>query len=266
MQPSIILTGASRGLGAAAAKWLGAKNASVTLVSRTTADLMQVAETVEMVGGKALIISADITDSKACEHVVSQALEYYGRLDAVINNAGELRPIAKIADSAIADWRYNLEVNLMAPYYLVRAALPALRESKGRVINVSSGAANKAIETWSAYCVSKAALTHFTRVLDAEETHVTAVAFRPGVVDTGMQAAIRQEGRMMMPTASYTYFTRLKAEGKLQSPRLPARLLAWLALQAPKTLGGKFIDYEDPDLEASALRFFHKSVAETPPS
>jgi NAD(P)-dependent dehydrogenase (short-subunit alcohol dehydrogenase family) len=235
---------------------MGQKGASVTLISRTTKDLMQVASAVEKAGGKALVVGGDITEPAVCAHAVSRAIARYGRVDALINNAGELRPLASIADADTAQWRYNFEVNLMAPYYLVQGALPALRQSGGRVINVSSGAAAKAIEAWSAYCASKAALTHFTRILNAEEPQVTAIAFRPGVVDTEMQAAIRREGRSVMPAASYAYFKQLEADGQLESPRVPARTLAWLALQAPKRLGGEFLDYDDPQLVEPASQYF----------
>ena len=257
MSSSVIVTGASRGIGAAAARCLGKCSASVTLVARTMDSLLQVAEDVKKAGGKPLVIGGDITDPDVCQHVVSETLRRCGRVDALINNAGELRPIAPIGNTDIMDWHYNFEINLMAPFYLVNAALPALRESKGRVINVSSGAAEKAIETWAAYCASKAALTHFTRILDAEEPKVTAIAFRPGVVDTEMQTVIRKEGRGNMPAASYAYFQQLKDTGQLTDPMVPAKSLAWLALEAPSGWGGEFMNYDDSRVMGAALAYFN---------
>ena len=87
----------------------------------------------------------------------------------------------------------------MAPFYLTRAAVSKLRNTGGRIVNVSSGAANLALENISAYCAAKAALNHFTAVLAAEEPFITALAVRPGVVDTGMQTFIRNEGPKAMP-------------------------------------------------------------------
>jgi NAD(P)-dependent dehydrogenase (short-subunit alcohol dehydrogenase family) len=257
MMHAVILTGASRGLGAATALWLAKKSASVTLLSRSSEDLLRVADSVRKAGGNPFTIAGDITDPDVCAHAVTETLHRCGRIDALINNAGEIRPLARIADTQVAAWRYNIELNLMAPFYLVQQALPALRQTRGRVINVSSGAASKAIGTWSAYCASKAALTHFTRILNVEEPQVTAIAFRPGVVDTAMQAVIREDGHGVMPTPLYTYFNQLKAEGQLKSPDVPAQTLAWLALQAPKSLGGEFLDFDDPHLVESAKIYFN---------
>ncbi len=174
-------------------------------------------------------------------------MEAFGRLDALVNNAGVITPLAPVAHAEAAAWEHNWRVNLLAPVMLVRHALPYLRQSRGRVINVSSGAAVHAFAGWGAYCSAKAALNHFTAVLAAEEPEVTTIAFRPGIVDTDMQAVIRAQGAEAMPPALYQRFLDYKAKGRLVAPEIVGRILAHLALAAPAEWSGRFIAYyEEP--------------------
>jgi NAD(P)-dependent dehydrogenase (short-subunit alcohol dehydrogenase family) len=202
------------------------------------------------------VITADVADPAACVRVIAETLATFGRLDALVNNAGTLAPLARIADADPERWRHNLAVNLLGPFYLSQAAIPHLRRSRGRVVNISSGAAVKAIQGWSAYCVAKAGLTHFTRQLAVEEPEITTVALRPGVVDTSMQAQIRRDGPRAMTAARSAYFQQLKNRGELLDPDVPARAAAWLALHAPADLNGAFVDHDDPRLVSGAQAVF----------
>ena len=139
------------------------------------------------------------------------------------------------------------------------AAVPALRAAPGRVVNISSGAAVKPIGAWSAYCAAKAALTHLTAVLAVEEPRIISVALRPGVVDTEMQAVIRREGPSAMDPERAAYFVQLKEEGRLEPPWVPARAAAWLALHAPPSMSGRFVEYDDPRVAEPALSLFGAS-------
>jgi len=252
----IIITGASRGLGAAVSRWLGSAGAAVSLVARSKKEMDIIADEIKQSGGKPLTITADVSDPKACDRIVLKTVDQFGRLDAVVNNAGILAPLNYIGIVDPVAWRYNLEVNVMGPFYLVRAALDELRKRGGRIVNVSSGAAKTAIEAASAYCAAKAALNHFTRVLAAEEPEIIAVAVRPGVVDTRMQKILREEGRQAMPAKWTDYYQNLKAEGKLEPPEIPGRVIAWLALNAPNDLTGQFLSYDDPGIAKPAVDFF----------
>ena len=255
----IIITGASKGLGAAVSRWLGSVGATVSLVARSKQELDIVADEIKQSGGEPLAINADVSDPEACDRIVVKTVDRFGRLDAVVNNAGILAPLNYISVVDPTAWRYNLEVNVMAPFYLARAALGELRKRAGRIVNVSSGAANTAIEAASAYCAAKAALNHFTRVLAAEEPEITAVAVRPGVVDTRMQKILREEGRQVMPAKWTDYYRNLKAEGKLEPPEVPGRVIAWLALNAPNDLTGQFLSYDDPGIAKPSVDFFKKT-------
>ena len=254
--PVVIVTGASRGLGAAVARWLAQAGAAVTLMARSQEKLMEVAADVRRLGGIPHAFKADVSDPKACRSAVESTLNHFGRIDSLVNNAGVVEPLAPIADTHPADWRRNIEVNLFAPYYLVRAAILELRRHNGRIVNVSSGAATMVIENASAYCTGKAALNHFTRVLAAEEKEVTALTMRPGLVDTGMQAILRNEADNAMPVERIAYYRQLKKNGELEPPQIPARAIAWLALDAPREFSGRFLDYDDPLISRPATEYF----------
>ncbi len=251
-----IVTGASRGLGAAIACWMAKGSAVVVLVARSRNDLDDVAHHVEQLGGTALVIPADVSNPMACQHIVDIVLKQFKKIDALVNNAGVISPLADIAHADIDQWRHALEVNLLGPFYLTRFALPSLIITHGRIVNVSSGAARTPIPSASAYCASKAALTHFNRVLAEEEPHITAISIRPGVVDTPMQAQIRREGSVTMGSTQYAYYMDLKARNQLEPPEIPARSIAWLALHAPHDMSGEFRNYNDPDIAGPSLSFY----------
>jgi NAD(P)-dependent dehydrogenase (short-subunit alcohol dehydrogenase family) len=222
----------------------------VVLNARSTDDLSAIAEQVHETGGHAAIVPGDISQPSTARTLVSTSLATFGRIDSVINNAGVLQPLAPIAASDPEDWARNLAINLSGPYLLIREALPYLRAVHGRVINVSSGAAVKATAGWSAYCASKAALNHLTAVLATEEPMVTSIAFRPGVVDTAMQATIRAEGEAGMNSADHQRFLSYFAEDQLMSPELPGTALAVLALHAPHEWSGEFITWNELRVQA----------------
>ena len=259
-QPVVIVTGASRGMGAAAARWLGKAGAAVVATARDQQSLADVADDVAARGGDPLPLPADVSDPESCVRIVKEALGRFGRLDGLINNAGVLEPVARAAAADRDAWRYNIEVNLMGPYYMTAAALEPLREARGRIVNVSSGAAVNAVAGWSAYCAAKAGMTHFTRVLAVEEPDVTAISLRPGVVDTQMQGVIREKGPGNMDPDKTDYFQNLKAEGKLEPPEVPGRSMAWLALRAPREWSGRFVEYDDPGILDPARAMLGESL------
>ncbi len=257
--PVVIVTGASRGLGAAVVRWLAKARAAITLISRSEERIKDIAGEVRSLGGKPLIFTADVSSSDACQKAVELTLDKFDRIDAVVNNAGIIQPISSIALTEADDWRYNIEVNLLGPLYMIQAAISSLRSQNGRIVNVSSGAATRVLKNVSAYCAAKAALNHFTRVLAEEEPELTAVTVRPGVVDTDMQAIIRNEGENVMPDEQLAYYRQLKANGELEPPEIPGRSIAWLALHAPTEFTGQFFDYDDPRIAKPALRAFGKN-------
>lgn len=242
--PTVLITGASRGLGAATARAVARMGARVAITARSRQALEAVAEEIGASGGEVAVIPGDVSDADDRQEMLAAARAAFGELDALVNNAGVLDPIAPLGGASAAAWEYNLRVNLLAPVHLTRLALPSLLTRSGRVINVSSGAAVKVIEGWSAYCTAKAGLNHFTRCLAEEHPEITAISFRPGVVDTAMQARIRQEGDEGMPDEVHERYVRYHEEGELLPPERPARSLAALALHAPPVWSGEFLAWD----------------------
>jgi NAD(P)-dependent dehydrogenase (short-subunit alcohol dehydrogenase family) len=243
--PTILITGASRGLGLAAARDAAALGANVVMFARSAEKVKQEAQAIQEKGGRVLAVVGDVSDWEDCQHVIERTIAQFDSLDALVNNAGVITPIAPIASADVMAWRENLEINLLGPMMLTQAALPYLRQHRGRVINVSSGAATYAVPGWGAYCVAKGGLNQFNRVLAVEEEMITSISFRPGVVDTDMQAIIREMGGGGMPTAAHERFVRMREAGELLPPEAPGGVLAVIALYAPPEWDGAFISWDE---------------------
>jgi NAD(P)-dependent dehydrogenase (short-subunit alcohol dehydrogenase family) len=190
----IIITGASRGIGAATAAACAKSSATVVLAARDGARAAAVAESI---GPAASARACDVTDYAAVEALVAETRERFGRLDALINNAGVIEPIGSIAESDPADWARSIEINLTGAYHAVRAVLPGMiAAGGGTIVNVSSGAAVRPLEGWSAYCSGKAGLHMLTRAiaLETEGQGIRVFGFQPGTTDTDMHVLIRASG------------------------------------------------------------------------
>ena len=254
--PVAIITGASRGIGAAVARLLAAIGTAVTITARSRADLQAVADPIADGGGSVLPVAADMASPEDCRRVVEETVARWGGVDALVNNAGTFEPVGPIVLADVAAWHRAITVNLLGPLAMTRYALKTLRSRGGRVVNVSSGAAERAIWGASAYCTAKAGLNHFTRVLAAEEPNIVAVALRPGMVDTQMQALIRQQGPPAMPSADVDFYRHAHQNGQLLAPEVPATAIAWLARFAPPSLSGAYLDYNDPRIAEPAAKAF----------
>lgn len=244
--PTVIVTGASRGLGRAIATDLARRGATVVATARSAAALADLAADVPGVE----VHAGDIADHQTQRAVVDLALRVSGSIDALVNNAAMLEPIARMADADPDEWARHLAVNVVAPISLTALAMPALREAGGRVVNISSGAATRTLAGWGAYCTAKAALKMATEMLADEEPDVIAVSVRPGVVDTAMQATVRSKGRSVMTEAGHDQFLSLHEEGRLLDPAVPGSAIAALALHAPPSMSGAFVSWDDPDVLA----------------
>jgi NAD(P)-dependent dehydrogenase (short-subunit alcohol dehydrogenase family) len=242
---TIIITGASRGLGLAIAQDAATLGVNVVMFARSADLLRQEAQYIRDAGGSALAVPGDISQLEDCQRLVEKSISSFGRIDSIVHNAGVLEPIAPIAEADPVIWRQNLMINLLGPMMLTQAALPYLRQNRGRIIHVSSGAATYAIGGWSAYCATKGGLNQLSRALAIEEEMVTSIAVRPGVVDTEMQALIRTMGEQGMPEEAYQRFLNLKEKGDLLPPEVPGGTLAVLALYAPRDWDGDFISWDE---------------------
>ncbi len=243
--PVVIVTGASRGLGDEIAQQLAKLGASVVLTARTSIDLLRAEKKIHDAGGMAISIPGDIGIYQNCEKIVADTIRVFGRIDTLVNNEGNIEPIASIADGHIEDWETNFAINVFGPVRLTQVSLPYLRIQHGRIINVTSGAAVTVTWGLGAYSSAKAAMTHFTKVLANEEPEITAIALRPGSVNTSMQEIIREKGKSRMPETIHQKFINIYTQGKLLAPELPGRAIANLALHAPHEWSGEFIQWDD---------------------
>ena len=185
-----IVTGASSGIGRAAACKFGSEGASVALVARSGDKLAEVAKAIEAGGGEAKAIAADVTQEADVERAVRETVETFGGIDVVVNAAGIIAT-GTIETTSIKDWDYMMNVNARAPFYLIQCALPYLVERKGNVVNVSSVNGMRSFPGVLAYCVSKAAVDHLTRcaALEMASKGVRINSVNPGVTVTQLHRA-----------------------------------------------------------------------------
>jgi NAD(P)-dependent dehydrogenase (short-subunit alcohol dehydrogenase family) len=193
-----LVTGASRGLGAALARGLAARGTRVVLVARGEPELARVTESIRAVGGEAHALVADVSDKHAVYPLAGAAADLVGPIDLLINNASELgpTPLRSLLDTECEDLERVLAVNLVGAFRLMKAigGSMALRR-RGTILNVSSDAAVSAYAGWGAYSASKAALDQLGRVLGAElaEHGVRILSVDPGEMDTTMHRAALPE-------------------------------------------------------------------------
>ena len=225
-----IVTGAGRGIGRAAAIELAAAGAHVALIARTSTELDAVAQEIQARAGTALPITADIGHPDEPERTAAHVAAQLGTVDILVNNAAVVWPLGPTNLIDPTDWAAALAINVTGPVMLTRAVLPAMLERGwGRIVNVSSGIAEHpaAMIGGNAYAATKAALEAHTVNLAAEldGTGVTVNVFRPGSVDTVMQAWIRGQSPTRIGAALHERFVQAYELGTLITPEESARVL-----------------------------------------
>jgi len=248
----VIITGAGRGIGRAAALEFAAAGARVVVTSRTAKEIAETERLVKEQGGKVLAMAADVSNERSVKELVAKAARRFGAVDILVNNAGLLAPIGPLWKTKPADWRRNVRTNLEGVYLCSHAVLPGMiRRKRGAIINVSTGAARSARYGWSAYCASKAGVDHLTRVMAAElkEHKIRVNAIYPGTTETRMQTLIRDTADEAMDGQAQRFRDR-HANGLNLPPHAPARLIVWVARQSD--LHGQILDIYDPAVKEKA--------------
>lgn len=234
-----VVTGATSGIGAAIARELSAQGYALLLVGRRQAEGVALAESLSATGTPARFIPADLTDRTAPETVVQAALDSFGRVDALINNAGILT-LGRAEETSDDAWDRMMDVNLSAVFRLSRAALPALRHSRGTIVNIASDWALTGARGAVAYAVSKAAVAQLTRCMaldhGAEGIRVNAIC--PGDTDTAMIATGLHGSARAARLAELGASVPL---GRVGTPEDVARVTAFLVSPAAGYMTGALI-------------------------
>jgi NAD(P)-dependent dehydrogenase (short-subunit alcohol dehydrogenase family) len=239
---TVVITGASRGIGAAAARAFAAEGARVALLAR---DGDAIAALAGEIGPAALAIPCDVSRYWEVEAALSAAQGAFGGLDVLINNAGVIDPIAPIAGAEPEAWGHLIDINVKGVFHGARAALPfMLQGGGGTIVNISSGAAVNPLEGWSAYCASKAAVKMFTACLHAElgGQGIRALGLSPGTVATDMQRRIKASG--VNPVSQLDWEDHIPAEW-------PAKALVWMCGPGADAYLGDDISLRLPEIRAA---------------
>jgi 3-oxoacyl-[acyl-carrier protein] reductase len=243
---SVLVTGASEGLGAEIAATLVRFGASVFLCARSADRLAARAERLrgEAVRGQTVDWArCDLADRQAVAALASEVLGRFPGLDGVINNAGTIGPMGPLEDNDLDAWGATLATNLIGPMALCAALLPHFKaRGRGKIVNLSGGGATQPMPGFSAYAASKAALVRFTETL-AEETREFGIdvnAIAPGALDTAMNRRVLAAGPERIGPAYHARLTELMGEGGMPMG-VAAELCAWLCSAASDGITGRLI-------------------------
>lgn len=183
----VFITGASSGIGKAAAFCFAREKARLVLVARNESALQAVADSVTKMGGSVITIPADLSDDKQVQNSVDVAMQSFGGVDILVNCAGIIAS-GTIENTTLENWDYMMNINLRSIFYLTQLLLPTLIARKGNIVNVSSVTGLRAFPNVLAYCVSKAGLDQMTRcaALELAPKGVRVNAVNPGVTRTNL--------------------------------------------------------------------------------
>jgi NAD(P)-dependent dehydrogenase (short-subunit alcohol dehydrogenase family) len=240
-----LVTGGGRGIGRAAAVELARRGAQVAVAARSQTEIEESVAAIRQAGGTGIAATVDLLDPAATQALVEQVQRSLGPIAVLVNNAAMVGPFGRTWELSGVEWERSLTVNLIAPFRLAQAVLPSMLQAGwGRIINISSAAARAALERGGAYSVSKAGLDMLTQQLGIElhGSGVAAICVYPGVVDTVMQTAIREQPAEVVGERVAELFQGFYNEGRLQTPDRPARLIAALAGAAGAEFNGQIVD------------------------
>lgn len=233
-----LVTGGNRGIGLATVRALAKAGATVHFTARSAANLAAAQRDLGDI--VATGHHANMTDRIAMATLMDQDF------DILVNNAAVIGPIGRILDVSAEDWAASIDINLTSAFHVTQRAVRGMvARGGGTIVNISSGAAHRPQEGWSAYCASKAGLAMLTRSVHLEygDQGIRIFGLAPGVVDTDMQGTIRASG--INPVS------KLPRES-LAPAHEPARAVAWLCTPAADALVGQELDVRAPDLRAAA--------------
>ncbi|MBU2962579.1 SDR family oxidoreductase [Citreicella sp. C3M06] len=238
---TVMITGASRGIGAAAARRFAAAGAKVALVARSKDAIAEIAGEI---GPDAAAIPCEVSRYWEVEQAVQNCLTAFGSLDVLVNNAGVIDPIAPLAEADPDAWGAALDINTKGVFHGIRAALPVmLAAGGGSILTIGSGAAHRPLSGWSAYCSSKAAALMLTRAAHEEysQSGIRAISLSPGTVATQMQKTIKASG--INPVSQLDWSDHIP-------PEWVAEALVWMCSPEADGWCGDEVSLRDPDIRS----------------
>jgi len=241
-----IITGCSRGLGAAVADGMWREGADLMLVARSGAALREVRD--RLAGSattqqQAHAFPADLSEPAAPQAVLAEARRLWPRVDILVNNAGIAGPIGMLADNDWSAWRDTIQVNLMAPAELCKLSIEWMRETGGGcIVNLSGGGATGPRPNFSAYATAKCALVRFSETIAAEVTNlgIRVNCIAPGVLNTKMLQDVLRAGMKRAGATEYERVRKLVAGGASDA-RVAAQLIVYLVSEESAGITGKLI-------------------------
>jgi 3-oxoacyl-[acyl-carrier protein] reductase len=239
--PAAIVTGGSRGIGRAIVELLAQRGHRVLFTyARREAEAQAVASAVRGAGGEAVAHRADVSDASTAAGVAAAAVNAFGRIDVLVNNAGTHLPGVSVADTPVAEWDRVLAVNLSGPFHMIQAVLPHMRQRKhGCIVNLSSNVTNRMPAQNCVYTVSKVGLEAMTRILSKEEGRngIRVNAVGPGPIRTDML----EETLTKIGVERAEAFIRSVPLGRKGEPREIAEAVAFLVSDAAAYITGQVV-------------------------
>jgi len=219
MEDVFLVTGASKGLGRSIALAIAKSGATVIALARSSSELKEIETKLKTISDDSVAVSCDLSKSADISNASEFILSKFDHISGIVHNAGIINPIGNMLDTPRDDWELTLKVNLLGVQDLTRSLDDAIGgEKHTRVTTISSGAAQRSLHGWSAYCVSKAGLDMWTNCLAEEGSseNISALAIAPGIVDTAMQEEIRSADESSFPLLQN--FKDYYVNGELSKP------------------------------------------------
>lgn len=246
---TVIITGASAGIGQELAVVLAQKGANIVLAARSADALAETAKRCEAAGGKALVVATDVADQAACESLIKQTVSAFGGIDCLVNNAGisMVVPFDRVTDLSM--FERLMRVNYLGAVYCTHYALPYLRARKGLLVAISSLTGKTGVPNRTGYSASKHAMQGFfdSLRLELQDTGVDVLVVSPGFVATNIRAAAlgadgkpvgesprdESEGTMTVAECVDIIYRAMAQRKREVVMTARARLGLWLKLIAP---------------------------------
>jgi len=245
-----LITGGGRGLGRGFAQALASAGSAVAVTARTASQVHGTVNTINDAGGRAIGFSVDVTDQGSMKHIMRTIEGELGAVDILVNNAGIVSPTGRDWEIEPDDWWRAMEINVKGPYICTRAILPGMIDrGRGRIVNITSSGAYSVHPYVTAYCATKAALSHFTRCLAAavKEFGISAFAYAPGFVRTSITEYLADPTKM--PEGSSARYQGNFDAGRDDAMEDATAKLMFLVSGKADALTGRHISIHDPEEE-----------------